>query len=176
MSSIDPSKNYLNPYQNGRVVEVLEDKYKTFPMFTDNNNKNNTFKNEALKGIQIESPLSNLFFSNVNMKQIQDEIRYNVWLRSDKKHVIDNQDTLELQLVMRAMYLQYSKNKDCEFREQVAELNKLVLEYCVPRILAEVEQYLGYLDDIQKQPEPIPLPENLSAKGTKSLRSITTTF
>jgi len=176
MSSIDPSKNYLNPFQNGRVVDVLGEEYKNFPLFSDNNNNNNSFKNEALKGIQLESPLSNLFFSNFNMNTIQDQIRYTVWLRSNKKHVIDKQNTLELELVMRAMYLQYSKNKNCEFKEQVNELNKLVLEYCVPRILAEVEQYLGYLDDIQKQPEPIPLPENLSAKGTKSLRSITTTF
>jgi hypothetical protein len=39
-----------------------------------------------------------------------------------------------------------------------------------------VEQYLGYLDAVQKLPNPLPLPENLSSAGTKTLRSVTTTF
>ena len=50
------------------------------------------------------------------------------------------------------------------------------MDYCVPNILSEVQQYLGYLDNVQKLPNPLPLPENLSSAGSKTLRSVTTTF
>jgi hypothetical protein len=176
MASIDPQKNYTNQFQNGRVENVNSEVYKNFPMFYGNNNDNNSFKSEALKGIQQESVLSNLFFSNPNMKIIQDEIRYGVWLKSGKKYKVDAQDLLQIELVMRAIYLQYSKNLDYNYRQQIQELNYLVQEYCIPKVFAETQQYLGYLDDIQKLPQPIPLPDNVSAKGTKSLRSLTTTF
>lgn len=174
--SVDPSKNYFNQFQNGRVEEVTKKHFDTFPMFYGNNNDDNSFRCTALKGIQEQSVLSNLFFSNPNMKILQDEIRYTVWIKSGKKYVIDNQSNLELELVMRAIYLQYSKNLEQDYKEQIRELNNIVIQYCAPRILAEVEQYLGFLDDVQKLPEPIELPKNLSSKGTRSLRSITTTF
>ena len=68
------------------------------------------------------------------------------------------------------------KNLNCKFNQQINDLNKLVLNYCVPNILQEVQTYLGYLDDVQQLPNPIELPQNLSSAGTKTLRSVTTTF
>ena len=68
------------------------------------------------------------------------------------------------------------KEAGLDITAQINYLNKLVLDYCVPNVLTEVEQYLGYLDAVQKLPNPLPLPENLSSAGTKTLRSVTTTF
>jgi hypothetical protein len=103
-------------------------------------------------------------------------LRYQVWLQSGKKYVVENQSPIELEIVMRAIFLQFSLNQDKDFGKQINYLNKLVLSYCVPNVLTEVEQYLGYLDNLQKMPNPLPLPENLSSAGTKTLRSVTTTF
>jgi len=172
----DLGKDYYNQFQNGRVVNVGDTSFKPLPMFPEDNNKKNNFKNEALKGIQTDSPLSFLFFSKLNMERLQELIRYQVWIQSGKKHVIDKQSTTELEIIMRGVYLQYSLNQNCNFKKQIDYLNKLVLDYCVPNILSEVEQYLGYLDNIQKLPNPLPLPQNLSSAGTKTLRSVTTTF
>lgn len=171
-----PTKEYYNQFQNGRVIDIDDKTYKTFQLFDENNNKNNSFKNEALKGIQQDSVLSYLFFSNVNMDIIQNRIRYEVWMQSGKKYVIDKQSPIELEIVMRSIYLQYAENLNCKYREQVNKLNDLTINFCVPSILAEVQQYLGYLDDVQKMPNPLPLPQNLSSAGTKTLRSVTTTF
>ena len=55
------------------------------------------------------SPLANMFFSNLNIKSIQEQLRYQVWLKSDKKYVIGYQDQHQLLIVMRSIYLQYSK-------------------------------------------------------------------
>lgn len=172
----DLGKDYYNQFQNGRVVDVGNKSYNNLPMFPGNNNKNDSFKTEAVRHIQEESPLSMLFFSEYNMNVLQNLIRYQVWIQSGKKHVIDNQSTIELEIIMRGTYLQYSLNQNCNYKKQVDYLNKLVADYCVPNILSEVEQYLGYLDNIQKLPNPLPLPQNLSSSGTKTLRSVTTTF
>ena len=172
----DLGKQYFNQFQNGRVTNITAKNYKTFPMFGQNNNKKNNFKNEALKGIQQDSPLSFLFLSKDNMNIIQNKLRYDIWLKSGKKYIIDKQSPIDLEIVMRSIYLQYSQNLNCKYNEQIDKLNDLVLEYAVPQVFIEVEQYLGYLDYVEKMPNPISLPQNLSSAGTKTLRSVTTTF
>jgi hypothetical protein len=163
-------------FQNGRVINVQNEKYKDYDLFDQNNNNNDTFKQNALKQIQWQTPLSSMFFSIENMKIIQNSIRYQVYIRSGKKHIVDYQSNIELEVVMRAIYLQYAQNLNCKFVEQIKELNNLVVEWCTPRVLSEVQQYLGYLDDIQKYPVPIELPVQTSQKGTRTLRSVTSTF
>jgi hypothetical protein len=172
----DLGKNYYNQFQNGRVIDITKNTYKPLPLFDNNNNKKDNFKYEALQHIQTPSPLSYLFFSRTNMERIQIELRYQVWIQSGKKYVVDKQSDIEMEVIMRAIFLQYSLNQDKNFKKQIDYLNKLVLDYCVPNVLTEVEQYLGYLDAVQKLPNPLPLPENLSSAGTKTLRSVTTTF
>ena len=172
----DLGKQYYNQFQNGLVTDVTKKNYNTLPLFPNDNNKKDNFKYEALQHIQTPSRLSMLFFSEANINMIQDNLRYQVWIQSGKKYVVERQSPIELEIVMRAIFLQYSLNQDKDFQKQVDYLNKLVLAYCVPNVLTEVEQYLGYLDNIQKLPNPLPLPENLSSAGTRTLRSVTTTF
>ena len=84
-------------------------------------------------------------------------IRYNVYLRSGKKHIIGRQSDTQLQIIMRSIYLQNSKNLNTDIKGQIQELNKLVIDYCVPNILVEVEQYIQYKVSVSKIPEPLPL-------------------
>lgn len=172
----DLGKQYYNQFENGRVTNVTEKNYSTIPMFANDNDKKDNFKYEALQHIQTPSRLSLLFFSKENIEVIQNDLRYQVWIQSGKKYVVDKQSPIELEIVMRAIFLQYSLNQDKDFKKQINYLNKLVLSYCVPNVISMVEQYLGYLDNVQKLPNPLPLPENLSSAGTRTLRSVTTTF
>ena len=110
------------------------------------------------------------------MDIVQNMIRHQVWLASDKKYVIGRQSDTDLEVVMRSYYLQYSRNLDCDIAGQIRELNTLTVGWCVPRILSEVQQYMGYVNDVEHMPMPIELPKNLSQKGTRTLRSVTTTF
>ncbi len=172
----DLGKQYYNQFQNGLVTGVTEKHYNMIPLFGNDNNKKDNFKYEALQHVQTPSNLSMLFFSAANIDRIQNELRYQVWMQSGKKYVVDKQSPIEMEIIMRAIYLQFSLNQDKDFDQQINYLNKLVLSYCVPNVLTEVEQYLGYLDNVQKLPNPLPLPENLSSAGTRTLRSVTTTF
>ena len=134
------------------------------------------FQVEALYGIQETSTLNHLFFSKKNMDIIQNMIRYNVYIKSENRFIIDRQSDIELEIVMRGIYLQYSPNLQTNIKEQIQYLDKLVTDYSVEQIIPEVEQYFGYMKEIEYMPEPIDLPVNLSSKGTRSLRSVTTTF
>jgi hypothetical protein len=168
--------NKLNSqFQNGRVT-LSNENIKDMKMIDSQNETMNNFQVEALYGIQETSPLNQLYFSKKNMEIIQNMIRYNVYEKSNKKYVIDKQSDIELEIIMRSIYLQHSPNLPNKIKEQIEYLNKLVMGWCVEQIIPEVQQYFGYIEEIEYMPMPIDLPLNLSSKGSRSLRSVTTTF
>jgi len=125
---------------------------------------------DLMRGNWGENVLSQTFFGPENTRIIQNNVRREVYERSgDKKWVIDDQSADELQIVMRSIFLQYAKNLDNNIPGQVIDLNNLVVEWCVPRILSEIGMYQYYLNDISKLPVPISHPVSQSSAGTKSL-------
>lgn len=164
-----------NQFKNGRVT-LDSDNIKDMKMIDHSDERMNNFQVEALYGIQETSQLNQLFFSKKNMDNIQNMIRYNVYLKSENKFIIDKQSDIELEIIMRSIYLQYSPNLQTQITEQIRYLNKLVCDWSVEQIIPEVQQYIGYMKEIEYMPVPIDLPLNLSSKGSRSLRSVTTTF
>ena len=162
-------------YQNGRVT-VTPGPMKDLKMIDQPKETMNNFQVEALYGIQETSQLNHTFFSKANLDIIQNQIRYGVYVNTNKKHIIDRQSDVELEIVMRSIYLQHSPNLPNKIKEQIEYLNGLVVNWCVATIIPELEQYMGYLKEIEYMPIPIDLPLNLSSKGSRSLRSVTTTF
>ena len=71
---------------------------------------------------------------------------------------IGNQDEDTLKTIMRAMFLQFSKNLDYNINEQISELNKHVLDYAVPQIYGEAISYLKFKRDVSNLASPIDLP------------------
>ena len=162
-------------YQNGRVIMNNTQNVKDMNMI-EGNKPNNNFQVESLYGIQETSKLNQLFFSKKNMDIIQNNIRYTVYNKTNKKHIIDKQSDIELQIVMRSTYLQFSPNLEYNYKEQLEYLNGLVVEWCVAHIIPQLEQYIGYLKEVEYMPMPFDLPVNLSSKGSRTLRSVTSTF
>jgi hypothetical protein len=169
------AKKYPN-FQNGRVTLENNEVIKDMKMFDNENKVQNNFQIEALYGIQETSQLNQIFFSKKNMDIIQNMIRYTVYEKSNKKYMIDRQSDVELEIVMRSIYLQHSPNLPNKIKEQIDYLDRLVNDWCTDQILPEVQQYEGYIKEIEYMPLPIDLPLNLSSKGSRSLRSVTTTF
>lgn len=128
------------------------------------------FSQSLLRGNWAETELSRTFFSRDNLKVLQSAIKSEVYNQSgEKRWVIDDQSADELQIVMRSMYLQYAKNLSTNIPGQVRELNRLVINWCVPRILSEVGMYQYYLKDVERLPVPLEHAISLSSAGTKSL-------
>jgi hypothetical protein len=126
------------------------------------------FSDDMLRGNFEETPLTKLYFSAENINIIQNKIRYVVYQRSGNKWVIDPQSVDELKIVMRAQYFLYGRNLPSQFTEQVAELNKRVVDWVVPKVFMEIKQHMYYLDDISKMPAPLAHPTSMSSAGTRT--------
>ena len=70
---------------------------------------------------------------------------------------------------MRSIYLQYSKHLDYNLQEQINELNKHVLKYCIKNIHTNLQQYNRYINDITKEIDVLEKPEFVDIKGDKTL-------
>ena len=154
---------------NGRVEleDVNRNSYPLFeqtkPYFPDQ------IEDQALMGVSCTTQLSCVFFSKMNVKNVQNQIRYQVWKRSGQKYVIAPQSETDLIIILRSIYLQYSKNLPDHVKEQVSSLNQKAIEFSVSNILTEVQQHLGYEQDITTLPIPLEHAANLSNAGTKVL-------
>lgn len=142
-----------------------------FPLFqnTQETKSHDSFGQEALRGNTTANALSQLYFSQKNVDALQEGIRYMVYVKSGEKHVIDKQSDTDLKIVMRSIYLEYGRNLPFDIVGQVKDLNTRVLDFCVERILEEINMYMHYRVDISKNYEPMPRSENTSSAGTKTL-------
>lgn len=123
---------------------------------------------DSIRGNMVATPLNTAYFSPANVQIVQNKIRREVYDRSSGEFLIDPQSADELMIIMRAMYLQYGKNLPDRIPEQIAELNQIVADWCVPKILAEASMHRSYLRDIQHLPVPLAHPVLLTKAGSKS--------
>ena len=123
---------------------------------------------DQIRGNMQATPLNQAYFSAANVQIIQNKIRREVYDRSKGEFLIDPQSVDELLTAMRAMYYQYGRNLPDRIPEQIADLNGLVVEWAVPKILAEVSMHKYYLHDISTMPVPMAHPIKMSMSGSKT--------
>ena len=152
----------MNKDNNGRVnikspnTSALFQMYDKIPA-----NQCATFRN-ATEGLWNDTPLSLAFFSQANIQIIQNGIRSGVYHRSNGQYVIGPQDCDSLKIVMRSVFLQHSANQPTHIPEQIAELNKLVLNYCIQQVYSEAQGYMKYIDDVSTLVVPLAHPVQAS--------------
>jgi len=127
------------------------------------------FSRSARAGVHESTPLNELYFSNENLKALQEGIRYRVWVESNGEFKIGHQNERELIIVMRSIYYQYGRNSPNDVVGQVRELNAMVLKWAVPEIMNNLLQHEQYKRDISQLPIPIPRAPLATMKGTRSL-------
>lgn len=140
----------------------------SYKFFADNKS-NFDLNTQSIKNIHTENPVSELFFSKHNISVLQNGIRYSVYIKTNNLSVIGNQSEFELMIIMRSIYLQYCKHKQYDIVGQVKELNSKVLDYAVPKILVELNQYINYKRDASTLPMPLEHSKNVSQSGTRIL-------
>ncbi len=174
MDNIINNSKYNNGI--GRVNITNQNVGSDYKLFDNSEYKFDTTLSNGIQGIHCVNRLNKVYFSKENINRLQDLIRYNVYIKSNKKYIVDNQSETELLIIMRGVFLEYGKNLPNNITEQINELDKYILNYCVTEIINEVNQYNNYIDYANKLPVPLELPQNLSNAGSKTLRSVTTTF
>lgn len=165
------SQKLLTKIKNGRINIMGKPISRSqFPLFQESKRGDSNYKNEALKSILGKSKIHNLYFSKENIDHIQSMIRKEVYLRSNKKHIVSRQSDNELKIIMRSIFLQNAKHNCDNLTKQIKELNILVLEYCIPNILSNIELYLGYKKHTSFLPVPLPPPKNMSVVGLRGYK------
>jgi hypothetical protein len=148
-------------------IDLSNCKSKGFDLYEDlNTNNKNKYKNTAN---QQGTNLSNLYFSQTNIDYLQDEIVRQIYKKTNGKHKICKQSEDELVIVMKSIYLQFSKHVQNNIQFQIDELNKKVLNYCVDNVYSNLLQHLQYIIDITKEQQVMDRPQSVDIKGEKTL-------
>jgi hypothetical protein len=152
----------MNQVNNGRInikspnTSTLFQMYDKIPA-----NQCVTFRN-ATEGLWNETPLSRAFFSQENIQIIQNGIRAGVYNRSNGQYIVGPQDCDSIKIIMRSVFLQYSANQPFNIPQQIEELNKIVLNYCIQQVYSEAQGYMKYIDDASTLVIPIAHPVQAS--------------
>ena len=148
----------MNKVNNGRVDIKTPSTSSLFEMYDKiPANQCVTFRNPT-EGLWNDTDLSLVFFSQKNIHIIQNGIRAGVYYKSNGQYTIGIQDCDSLKIIMRSVYLQHSSNLVNNIPQQVAELNKIVLDYCIQQVYSEAQGYMKYLDDASTLVVPIAHP------------------
>lgn len=158
--------------QRDRAVRIgdISLERSSYKYFQADPNRATTYGRQVLNHNQDHTILNQLFFSPQNVQAIQLMIRKSVYDRSGGEFIIGDQDETELIIVMRSVFLQRSKNRSDNIREQIMELNQIIVNECVPKVISEIATYNGYLKDASQLygENPLPHPVNVSSAGTKT--------
>ena len=148
----------MNKVNNGRVNIKSPDTSALFQMYDKiPANQCVTFRN-ATEGLWDETALSQAYFSQQNIQIVQNGIRAGVFKRSNGQYTIGPQDCDSLKTIMRSVFLQYSANQPNNITQQIEQLNKMVLDYCIQQVYSEAQGYMKYIDDASTLVVPIAHP------------------
>lgn len=148
----------MNKVNNGRVNIKSPDTSALFQMYDKiPANQCVTFRN-ATEGLWDETALSQAYFSQQNIQIVQNGIRAGVFKRSNGQYTIGPQDCDSLKTIMRSVFLQYSANQPTNITQQIEQLNKMVLDYCIQQVYSEAQGYMKYIDDASTLVVPLAHP------------------
>ena len=148
----------MSRLNNGRVDIKTPNTTTLFQMYDKiPANQCATFRNPT-EGLWSANSLSDAFFSLQNIQMIQNGIRSGVYNRSNGQYTIAPQDCDSLKIIMRSVFLQHAANQPNNISGQIAELNKIVLEYCIQQVYGEAQGYMKYISDVSTLVVPIAHP------------------
>lgn len=161
-------------YKNNQNIQLFSDNDKIASEYTNStvyDHDNFTSYSISTENLKCNNKdFFELYFSNENIQNIQNRLRYGVYLKSKKRFIIPEQSIRELGLIMESMYYQYSKkpkNKSM-YKKEIEYLNDLVLEYSIPSTLTAVESQHSFLNLISRDVIPSYEYEYTSNKGLKT--------
>jgi hypothetical protein len=113
---------------------------------------------DAMNGNWYDTELSKAFFSGINIQIIQNGIRAGVYNKSNHQYIVGEQSLDELQIIMRSIFLQNSKNLCEDIPGQINDLNQIVLKYAINQVYGEADGYMKYKRDASTLVVPIAMP------------------
>lgn len=158
----------ITTHTNGRVDIITTKTNDLFQMYDKIPVHHPVSYQNPTEGLWINTPLSIHFFSADNILYLQRAIQEGVFKKSNQQFEVSFQDEDQLKIIMRSIFLQYSKNQKGNIEQQTNQLNQLVLSYSVSQVYSEAISYKKYLYDVSTMYKPIARPV-LSYSSDKQL-------
>jgi hypothetical protein len=114
---------------------------------------------------QMDTPLSQSYFSEANITALQRGIRQA--FRDRTGISIDQQSRDDLVALMRAEYINSSGDPRQGVENQVLHMNSQVTETAVRQIGVGVKQFINFMRDTEKVKAPMELPKSTTTYGNK---------
>ena len=114
---------------------------------------------------QTGTPLGDLFFSDFNLRSIQNNIRQSVLTTTGI--AIDYQKQDDVLTLMRMVFINNSVDPYGNLPAQIKIMNDLVIKTATAQIGTGLSQYIGYIRDISTPMIPEPRPINTSVYGER---------
>ena len=163
--------NYSKDTKNNTIIKTNTFQESPFILFQDVNPNVVNKRNEMIKNITKTSQnnitdVETLFFSDENIELINKQLILYVWKKSNNLYKINYQDKDKLLIVMRYVYLEFSRNLPYDINKQINELNCITIGEIGPTVITNFEQKLGYLRDIEKRQPLLELPQSTNKNKT----------
>jgi hypothetical protein len=110
------------------------------------------------EGLWENTLLSTIFFSKENIQILQNGIRAGIYHKSKGQYVIPPQDCDALKIIMRSTFLQHASNQPDNIKDQIIQLNEMVLNYCIQQVYSEAQGYIKYISDVSTLAIPMAPP------------------
>jgi hypothetical protein len=114
--------------------------------FNKSEMKKQLIKNTVRQNECEITDLASVFFSEDNIKIINRQLVLSVYKL--RKFKIPFQDTEDLLVVMRYVFGEHARNLPFKIKQQIRQLNKIVVKSILPEVISQVEQDIAYLEDI----------------------------
>ena len=140
--------------------------FEEFPVgYFSDNIKGNLLRKQLIKNqLKISEcnvgDLEKTFFSKENIDLINKQLILSVYNSTNKQFLICTQKEADLLIVMRYVFIEYSRNLPYDINNQIKNLNYQVVNEILPTVISNIDQKIGYLKDIETQPIGPPLPIN----------------
>jgi hypothetical protein len=169
--------NYSRNTTNDTIIKTNTFQESPFILFQDVNPNLVDKRNEMIKNITKTTSseitdVESLFFSDENIELINKQLILYVWKKSNNLYKINFQDKDKLLIIMRYVYLEFSRNLPYDIQKQINELNCLTISEIGPTVITNFEQKLGYLRDIERRQSLLPLPQSTSKNKSLSTNEI----
>lgn len=180
MEDVLQYQNPLGEYEYQRHANFLfKEHYGDYRIVDEGKVPDDYIYLDIIKTLQERNPLMDFFFSKKNLDHLQRLCIKMVEHQSVGVYKISRQNDSELLTVMRSIYIQTPTNPFTDginFKQEICKLNKNVLDWVVPKLLVNIQQYLGYVRDQGNTTYPMAQPQFMSGAGIRTNRGFDYNF
>lgn len=158
---------------------LFRDKYQDYQISETNILETNKIYQDIISKTIANNNLSRVFFSEKNVNHLISLICKLIKIYSNGSYNISekSQNVTELLIVMRSMYLQIPVDYySSDVKTELCKLNRATIDWLVPRMIVNIQQYLGYMRDQSSSLYTIPRFQNVNITGTKTNKFISSIY